>query len=103
MVRLVVVERLKYEMKIFKLCQAGLIGVQILWTNEAELAIKKSKVDKEIMRKTNQQFLDLLNEFIELTLTDLSKLQRIKYETMVTIHVHQVNKFIGFIVLCLLA
>lgn len=43
------------------------------------------------MRKTNQQFLDLLNEFIELTLTDLTKLQRIKYETMVTIHVHQVS------------
>lgn len=71
--------------------QAGLIGVQILWTNEAEFAIKKSKVDKGIMRKTNQHFLDLLNEFIELTLTDLTKLQRIKYETMVTIHVHQVH------------
>lgn len=72
------------------LVQAGLLGVQILWTSDAEFAIKKSKVDKGIMRKTNQQFLDLLNEFIELTLTDLTKLQRIKYETMVTIHVHQV-------------
>lgn len=48
-------------------------------------------MDKLIMKKTNQQFLDLLNEFIELTLTDLTKLQRIKYETMVTIHVHQVS------------
>lgn len=41
------------------------------------------------MRKTNQRFLDLLNSFIELTVKDLTKLDRIKYETMVTIHVHQ--------------
>lgn len=79
------------EISIQFVFKAGLIGVQVLWTNEAEIAIKKSKVDKGIMKKTNQRFLDLLNEFIELTLTDLTKLQRIKYETMVTIHVHQVS------------
>lgn len=37
----------------------------------------------------NQRFLDLLNSFIELTLLELTKVERIKYETMVTIHVHQ--------------
>lgn len=53
------------------------------------------------MQKTNQGFLDLLNEFIELTLTDLTKLQRVKYETMVTIHVHQVssNKTLSLVLL----
>lgn len=65
--------------------------MQVLWTRDAEYALKKCKVDKNIMKKTNQAFLDLLNEFIELTLTDLTKLQRVKYETMVTIHVHQVS------------
>lgn len=69
--------------------QAGLIGVQILWTRDAEYALRKSRTDKSIMRKTNQRFLDLLNSFIELTVKDLTKLERIKYETMVTIHVHQ--------------
>lgn len=45
------------------------------------------------MKKYNQRFLDLLNGFIELTVKDLTKLDRIKYETMVTIHVHQRDIF----------
>ena len=73
--------------------QGGLVGVQILWTKDAEYALRKCKTDKVIMRKTNQQFLDLLNSFIELTIKDLTKLDRIKFETMVTIHVHQRDIF----------
>lgn len=45
------------------------------------------------MRKTNNYFLDLLNDLIELTIKDLTKLQRINFETMVTIHVHQRDIF----------
>lgn len=45
------------------------------------------------MKKYNQRFLDLLNGFIELTVKDLTKLERIKFETMVTIHVHQRDIF----------
>lgn len=73
--------------------QAGLLGVQLLWTKEAEFALKKSKNDKAIMRRTNDRFLDLLNNFIELTVLDLTKLQRIRFETIVTIHVHQRDIF----------
>lgn len=71
------------------LTQAGLVGVQVLWTKEAEIALKKAKVDKAIMRITNQKFLDLLNSLIDLTSKDLTKLERTHFETMVTIHVHQ--------------
>lgn len=74
-------------------CQAGLIGVQVLWTTNAEYAIRKSRTDSGIMRKTNDAFLDLLNELIELTIKDLTKLQRTHFETMVTIHVHQRDIF----------
>lgn len=69
--------------------QAGLIGVQLLWTKEAEIALVRSKVDRTIMKKTNQRFLDLLNSLIDLTTKNLSKIDRIRFETMVTIHVHQ--------------
>ncbi|KAB0798200.1 hypothetical protein PPYR_09193 [Photinus pyralis] len=73
--------------------QAGLVGVQILWTKEAEIAIRKARVDKIIMRATNQKFLDLLNDLIDLTSKDLTRMQRTRYETMVTIHVHQRDIF----------
>ncbi|KAL3284031.1 hypothetical protein HHI36_018201, partial [Cryptolaemus montrouzieri] len=68
---------------------AGLLGVQILWTKEAEIALKRSKIDKTIMKITNQRFLDLLNSLIDLTSKDLAKMRRTQFETMVTIHVHQ--------------
>lgn len=73
--------------------QAGLVGVQILWTNKSEVALRRCKVDKTIMKKTNQEFLDLLNSLIELTVLDLTKIDRIRFETMVTIHVHQRDIF----------
>ncbi|KAK5645861.1 hypothetical protein RI129_004325 [Pyrocoelia pectoralis] len=73
--------------------QAGLVGVQILWTKDAEVAIRKAKVEKIIMKATNQKFLDLLNDLIDLTSKDLTRMQRTRYETMVTIHVHQRDIF----------
>ncbi|XP_055595824.1 dynein axonemal heavy chain 8 [Uranotaenia lowii] len=73
--------------------QAGLVGVQLLWTRDAEYALRKCRTDKNVMRKTNQRFLDLLNSLIELTVKDLTKLERIRFETMVTIHVHQRDIF----------
>ncbi|XP_030752815.1 dynein heavy chain 8, axonemal [Sitophilus oryzae] len=73
--------------------QAALVGIQVLWTKEAEIAIKRARVDKMAMRITNQRFLDLLNSLIDLTSKDLSKMLRTHYETMVTIHVHQRDIF----------
>ncbi|XP_060520516.1 dynein axonemal heavy chain 8 isoform X2 [Cylas formicarius] len=73
--------------------QAGLVGIQLLWTKEAEFAIRRARVDRLIMKLTNQRFLDLLNQLIDLTSKDLTKMQRTQYETMVTIHVHQRDIF----------
>lgn len=61
----------------------------MLWTKEAELAIKRARIDKLIMKGTNDRFLIILNDLIDLTSKDLTKMERIQYETMVTIHVHQ--------------
>ncbi|GBP33368.1 Dynein heavy chain 5, axonemal [Eumeta japonica] len=68
-------------------------GMQILWTSDAEYALKKAKVDRSIMRVTNQKFLDLLNGLIDYTVQDLVPLDRTRVETMITIHVHQRDIF----------
>lgn len=63
--------------------------MQILWTSDAEYALKKARADRFIMRITNQKFLDLLNGLIDQTVKDLVPLDRTQVETMITIHVHQ--------------
>lgn len=74
---------------LINLVKAGLVGIQILWTKEAEIAIRKAKVDRMIMKITNARFLNLLNALIDLTSKDLSSRERTRFETMVTIHLHQ--------------
>lgn len=61
----------------------------MLWTGEAENALKESKKNSTIMRKTNDYFLKVLNVLIDQTTKDLTKYERVRYETLVTIHVHQ--------------
>ncbi|XP_011871302.1 PREDICTED: dynein heavy chain 8, axonemal [Vollenhovia emeryi] len=73
--------------------QVGLLALQVLWTRDSEIAIVTAKRDRMIMKRTNQWFLDLLNSFIEVTVKDLTKFARIKYECLITIHVHQRDIF----------
>ncbi|XP_043531467.1 dynein axonemal heavy chain 8-like [Chiloscyllium plagiosum] len=73
--------------------QVGILAIQILWTRDSEDALRLAKDSKKIMQSTNQKFLELLNSLIAQTTHDLTKFQRIQFETLVTIHVHQRDIF----------
>eukprot|EP00835_Amoeboradix_gromovi_P001556 NODE_73_length_23464_cov_0.600171.p1 type:complete len:4313 gc:universal NODE_73_length_23464_cov_0.600171:23064-10126(-) len=66
--------------------QVGLLCLQISWTMIMEEAIASK--DKKSMQNALARITIILNTLISTTTKDLSKMDRIKYETLITIQVH---------------
>lgn len=71
----------------------SLIGIQFLWTIRTEHAIRNALTMSKIMKNTNAEFIQILNLLIDSTTKNLTKMERLKYETLITIHVHQRYEF----------
>ncbi|XP_064287158.1 dynein axonemal heavy chain 5-like isoform X3 [Passer domesticus] len=82
-----------YDFQAMFPAQIGLLGIQIIWTRDAEKALNSTKTDKKVMHTTNQKFLELLNYLIDMATHNLTRMERTKYETLITIHVHQKDIF----------
>ena len=71
----------------------GLLGLQIIWTSSSTHALKNARTDKKIMKATDDHFMEMLASLIEITTQELAKIERIKFETLITIHLHQRDIF----------
>jgi len=78
------------------IAQVALLGIQLVWTIDFQDALGKMarEKDRTIMGSTNKKFGTMLSDLVSICLTDLgSKMNRTKFETLVTVHVHQKDLF----------
>lgn len=72
------------------IAQFSLLGIQLMWTTDIQTALEQCRAKKNIIKDTSTKQALVLTELSNWCLTDLgSKQNRIKIETLVTIHVHQ--------------
>ena len=78
------------------IAQVSILGLQMSWTEDFQDALVRMSRDKDkkIMAEANKKFVQILQDLVAMCLTDLgSKMNRTKFETLITIHVHQKDLF----------
>jgi dynein heavy chain len=73
--------------------QISLLGLQLLWTWDSEMALRKARTDRTIMQLTRKKFDEILKHLVKMTTKKLEILDRTRIETLITIHIHQVEIF----------
>ncbi|GAA47151.1 dynein heavy chain 5 axonemal [Clonorchis sinensis] len=73
--------------------QVGILGLQFIWTRESTIALDDIRYDPKSTQHTNKQFHQMLLQLIERTTENLTATERVKYETFITIHLHQKDIF----------
>jgi dynein heavy chain len=73
--------------------QISLLGLQLLWTWDSEMALRKARTDRTIMQLTRKKFDEILKFLVKMTTKKLDTLDRTRIETLITIHIHQVEIF----------
>lgn len=74
------------------IAQVSLLGIQLIWTWDFQDALTRMARDKDktVMSAANKKFTQMLTDLVAICLTNLpSKMERTKFETLVTVHVHQ--------------
>eukprot|EP00770_Monocercomonoides_exilis_P005227 MONOS_5201.1-p1 / transcript=MONOS_5201.1 / gene=MONOS_5201 / organism=Monocercomonoides_exilis_PA203 / gene_product=dynein haevy chain 3, outer dynein arm alpha / transcript_product=dynein haevy chain 3, outer dynein arm alpha / location=Mono_scaffold00149:3327-12824(+) / protein_length=3165 / sequence_SO=supercontig / SO=protein_coding / is_pseudo=false len=73
--------------------QIALLGIQLMWTRDCDLALRAARTDKNALNNCNKKNANVLKRLVDMTTKDLTSLQRTKIETLVTIDVHQRDIF----------
>ena len=75
--------------------QIALLGIQIIWTQKVQDALERNQKERNAeMEKKRKEIKSIMETLTLLCLEPMeSKIQRTKIETLVTIHVHQLDLF----------
>ena len=71
--------------------QVGILGIQFYWTAMSEEALTRAKTEKSALSQVAKNFAKALSQLVEFTTKKLTSTERTAIETLITIHIHQVD------------
>jgi len=71
--------------------QVALLGIQIIWTNKVQESLERSQRERQTeLKKKLKDIIGIMNTLTDMCLeSGMGAVQRLKIQTLVTIHVHQ--------------
>ncbi|KAI3381764.1 hypothetical protein SNEBB_005804 [Seison nebaliae] len=75
------------------LAQIGILVLQFIWTSSSEKALLTARQNRLLMTQTNKYWEQILSDLVNEVAKELSKFDRVKFQTFVIIHIHQRDIF----------